>query len=194
MAWQERKYKLTGMTPMIMHNGQMASPINKWARLIKGISSKRNKTDADYEEMARLEFFGSLYMSKDDGPIVPAKNLTALIINGAKKERKGKDAGAGIFVTDHARLDYDGPRTVEELWESEEFISQEMVNVQRSKVLRTRPIFEDWSLVLHLEYEDTLVNTREIDRWLEIAGLQIGLGDWRPQYYGRYGRFNVEAV
>ena len=70
MAWQTLKYKLTSSSDMLLHNGQMANPLNKWAKLSRQISSKRAKTDADYEEMARIEFFASLYMAAD-GPVLP---------------------------------------------------------------------------------------------------------------------------
>lgn len=53
---------------MLMHNGQLADPSNEWARAIKEISGKRAKTAADYEEMARLEWLGSLYLNQH-GPI-----------------------------------------------------------------------------------------------------------------------------
>ena len=58
MAWQTLRYQLTSSSDMLLHNGQMANPLNKWAKLMKQISSKRAKTDADYEEMARIEFLG----------------------------------------------------------------------------------------------------------------------------------------
>lgn len=157
---------------------------------MKEISSKRAKTDADFEELARLEFFGGLYLTQD-GPVVPAEALTACIIEGAKKERKGKVAATGVFVTEHACLEYDGPRAAEKLWKDERFRHQSLVRIQRNRVLRTRPIFNDWAIVFTAEYEDRVVNSNKaLDRWIEVAGREVGLLDWRP----RYGRFNVEVA
>lgn len=190
MAWQSRVYRLTGTAPLLMHNGLLASPTNKWARLMKEISSKRAKTDADHEELARLEFFGSLYLTKD-GPVLPAEALTAVIIEGAKKERMGKVAATGVFVTQHACLEYDGPRTAEELWADEAFRHQALVRIQRNRVLRTRPMFDNWSAVVNVDYEDRVVaSAKALDRWLELAGREVGLLDWRP----RFGRFTVGVV
>ncbi len=53
-----------------------------------------------------------------------------------------------------------------------------------------RPIFNDWSAILTLQYEDTLVNLARVDAWLDAAGTQVGIGDWRPQY----GRFTVARL
>ena len=35
----------------------------------------------------------------------------------------------------------------------------------------------------------------KLERWLAIAGKRVGLGDWRPQKSGEYGRFDeVHAI
>jgi hypothetical protein len=56
--------------------------------------------------------------------------------------------------------------------------------------MRMRPIFREWSTVLKVNVEDTLVNPARVDEWLIAAGNQVGIGDWRPQY----GRFTVERI
>ena len=189
MAWLETKYKLTASAPLIQHNGQTADPTNRWSKAIKLISSKRAKTDADYEEMARLEFMAGLYLD-ENGPIVPAFMIDALIVNGAKKSKEGQVAKSGCFCLQHARLEYDGPRTPDELWADEVFHFAAIVRVQQSRVSRMRPIFHNWSAVVTLNIEDTMVNVARVDEWLTAAGTQVGIGDWRPQY----GRFTVERM
>lgn len=189
MAWQTLKYKLTASAPLIMHNGQTADPLNKWSKSLKLISSKRKKTDADYEEMARIEFMAGLYLN-GDGPVLPANMLDSMIVNGAKKSKEGPTAKSGCFCLEHAKLEYDGPRTANELWEDENFRFSSIVRVQTSRVSRMRPIFNEWSAVVNLNIEDTLVNPKRVEEWLNAAGTQVGLGDWRPQY----GRFTAELV
>jgi hypothetical protein len=189
MAWQKVSYKLTSDCPMIMHSGQTADPRNKWAKAIKQISGKRKKTDADYEEMARLEFSAGLYMGKD-GPIIPAANLDAMIINGAKKSREGVTAKSGVFALGDMSMIYTGPRKVDDLWEEEEFRFSALVRVGQARVARMRPIFREWSGVVTLNYEDSVLNLSRLDDWMFVAGTQVGLGDWRPQH----GRFSVERL
>ena len=189
MAWQTLKYKLTGSAPLIMHNGQTADPTNKWARLMKEISSKKKKVDADYEEIARLEFLSGLYMN-EDGPVLPANLLEAVIVNGAKKSRDGLTAKSACFCLEHARLEYDGPRKADELWKDERFRFSSIVRIQSSRVSRMRPRFENWSAIITLNIEDTLVNPSQVTEWLVTAGNQVGIGDWRPQN----GRFEVEIL
>ena len=189
MAWQTLKYKLTSSADLIMHNGQMANPLNKWAKLMKQISSKRAKTDADFEEMARIEFLASLYMAAD-GPILPSYVLDATLINGAKKSKEGMSAKSGAFCLEHARLEYDGPRTADELWADERFRHVALVRVGTAKVVRTRPVFNEWSAVVSVNIETGIVNPARVDDWWAAAGTQVGLCDWRPQH----GRFTAVRI
>jgi hypothetical protein len=192
MAWQTVSYKLTSTTTLLMHNGQMADPLNKWAKLMKQISSKRAKTDADYEELARLEFMAGLYLSPD-GPILPSNVIDSMVVTAAKKSKEGQFAKSGVFCLKHARLEYDGPRTANELWADEQFRHVALVRVQTSRVARTRPKFDNWQAIVELNSEPSIVNPTRIDDWMTIAGTQVGLCDWRPQH-GRFGAQRVKGA
>jgi hypothetical protein len=187
--WNEIKLKLTGVAPLIMHNGLLADPTNPVAKAMKQISGKRSKTEADYEELARLEFQGSLYMA-DGGPVVPSYVLEGCLINGAKKTKDGPKAKSGMFVETSVPLLYDGPRDRDGLWADEAFRLVVPVVVSRARVMRTRPIFNEWALEVPVTYDDEQANKTDIVRWAENAGRQVGLCDWRP----RYGRFEVEVI
>jgi len=189
MAWQEVKYKLISSAPLIMHNGQTADPLNKWSKLKKPITSKRKKTEADEEELGHIQFFGSLYMD-EDGPIIPGFVIDAMVVNGAKKFKEGQTAKAGCFCLQHAKLEYDGPRGAEELWNIDGFRFRVPVKIGMQKVPTTRPIFNKWSTVITLSIDDEMVNPSRIFEWLTVAGTQVGLCDWRPQH----GRFTVERL
>lgn len=189
MAWQERIYHLKSVAPMLQHNGRTANPLDTFSKRMKAVSGKRVKTDADYEELARLEYAAALYMD-ESGPVIPSQCVDAMITEAAKKQRRGKDSKAAVYCPEHAALQYAGPRTVETLWGDERFRLVANVRVQSARIVRTRPMFPEWTAAVKLHYEDGLVNPAELDQWMTIAGNSIGLGDWRP----RYGRFVVEAV
>jgi len=189
MPLQTVSYRLRSSQPLIHHNGQLADPLNQWSRLLKQITSKRKKTDADIEEMARLEFMGSLYMSKD-GPVIPADALNAMLVNAAKKSREGELAKTGVFCEDHARLEYDGPRDADSLWKAGTFRDTRGVRVNSARVQRTRPVFPEWAATVTFVVDDEVVNPARLDDWMRTAGKMIGLLDFRP----RYGRFTAERV
>lgn len=190
MAWKTMQFQLIGDAPLIMHNGQTADPLNKYARQLKTISGKRKKTDSDFEEMAKIEFFGGLYLSKEDGPILPATVLDACIIDASKKAREGMLSKSGFFTTGNSRLEYDGPRTAEEMWLNEAFRLSVPVRIGMVRVVRTRPIFQQWQTTVNVQYEDTVVNPAQVAAWFAVAGTLVGLGDWRP----RFGRFQATRL
>ena len=59
-----------------------------------------------------------------------------------------------------------------------------------SRVMRTRPIFNNWAAVVEVEFEDSILNEEQVERWVHAAGTQVGLCDWRP----RCGRFTAEKI
>lgn len=187
---QKLSFKIKGIAPLMMHNGRLADPDDPYSRAMKVITSNRKKTDADLEEIARLEFLGGLYLNKDEQVVIPGFVFEATLIGkggAARKERMGKEAAAALWVTRDFPLIYDGPQTPDELWKDKQFVDQSMVRVQTSKVKRTRPIFRDWDAEIVVEFNDNLIDEKQVKRWIEVAGEQVGLCDWRP----RLGRFSV---
>ncbi len=185
--WKELKFKLTGDGPLLMKNGQTADPLNKFVKASKEISGKRKKTDEDQLELRRLDFLGALYVG-EAGPCIPSDLITATLIAGAKKERNGPAAKAGVYSNGNFNLEYEGSRVPDELYLTH--CDVRPVRVGQAKVMRARPIFHQWTTVVTVNYEDTLCNAADVERWLGIAGQQCGIGDYRP----RYGRFFVEKV
>lgn len=156
---------------------------------MKAISSKRVKTDADHEEMARIEFLSSLYLN-EQGPVIPTTWVDATIINAAKKNKEGTLAKSGVFCKAHSNLEYEGPRTPSELWETADFRNRSLVKVGAARVMRTRPVFNSWSALIEVSIEDSIVDPSRLSYWFQIAGLYIGFGDWRPQF----GRFEAKHL
>ena len=182
--------KLTGTSPTIIHSGQMANPLNPFAKALKVISGKRKKADEDFADMARIEFMGSLYLCADGSPGWPGENVEAMLGEAARKSKEGKIAKMAMFIDGVLPLIYSGPKTAEKLWDKEEFRITVAVKVQTSRVMRTRPIFRQWELIVPIQFDESLVDEAVVLKWVEVAGQQIGLSDWRP----RYGRFTVEKV
>ena len=191
MTWQQLSVALKSEAPILLHNGQTSDPLNYYSKEIKKISSKRNKTDADHEELARLEWFASLYLNKKEQLVIPSHMLEAMFVNGAKKTRQGKQAQAGFFVENNPLLEFDGQGlTPEELWERDQNRYVMAVNVQRNKIMRTRFITEDWELNLVCNYNNEHFNKSSVVEIFQTAGANVGIGDWRP----KFGRFFVDNV
>lgn len=63
--------------------------------------------------------------------------------------------------------------------------------VQRARVMRHRARFETWTLEFHLEIEDTILDPANVHEMLNDAGRRSGIGDFRAQKGGPFGRFQL---
>jgi hypothetical protein len=130
-----------------------------------------------------------LYL-KNKKIVIPSYVLEATIIGGAKKDRRGQDFKAAMFVEDDYSLIYKGEQDPTKLYENKEFVDQSLVVINRQKVVTTRPIFKEWKLEMEIAYYPEILNEKEIITATEKAGMYVGLCDNRP----RYGRFTVEVI
>jgi hypothetical protein len=152
------KRRLTGIAPIILNNVRMANPLDDFAKALKRITGKRNKTDADFEEMRKIEWYGSLYL-KDGRVCVPGVMLDACLVAAAKKVKKGPQAKAGLFSVDDFIIEYDGPSDIDELFASK--ISTFTIQCRpqgKSTVMRTRVRFDQWAIDAEIAYNTELLN------------------------------------
>ncbi len=176
---------------LLMHNSELSDPLNPYAKALKEITSKSKKSDADHLESRRREFIGGLYFDKELGPVIPADVLDAMIIEGGRKYKLGKQFSSVVRVVDPAyKLEYSGPRTKEALWKDEGFRLVKRARVNGgSSVQRTRPLFTKWKLKFQIQSVPEVVNEANLHEALRAAGLHVGIGDWRP----KYGSFLVDS-
>lgn len=120
MSYQRLRFKLIGVSPLVMHNGRLANPLDPMATVLKAVSGKQAKTDANFEELARIEFQGGLYVG-EDAPCIPGELIEATLIAAAKKSKRGPAAKAGLLSDGNHQLAYDEPRSPDALWGDERF-------------------------------------------------------------------------
>lgn len=182
------RIRLTGTTAMLMHNDRTVNPLDPMTKAMKQVTGKRKKTDDDYEEMARLEHAAGLYMDSDVGPYLPGENISACLVGAAKITRQGTFVKQGVLITtDINPLGYKGPRTIEGLWQDENFRHMKSVKVTTSRIMRCRPIFQRWTVEADGILDPEIIDFVSLQQIAETAGHRIGLGDWRP----RFGRFEA---
>lgn len=197
---KELSFKATGVVPLLMHCNQSANPFNAYAKYQKPLQAKRKKTDIDYQEIARIEWEAGLYLHNGEVAL-PADNLERCLWDAAKRTKHGKQYKQGAMIsTDWFTLDYKGPKIKVKqngevpLAELDKYYDhykhQSMVKVSNQQILRTRPIFHDWSFEFNIMIDDQVLDDRTIVTIIENAGKYIGLCEKRP----RLGRFDVERM
>jgi hypothetical protein len=187
------KLTIRGTQPLLMHNAQLADPLNPMSKALKGVTSKVRKSDDDHLEMARLEFMGGLYIDPDPkiGPFIPGDNIFRMLIDSGRKRKLGKKVTEGVFITTPINpLAYTGPRDAEGLWAAGTFSHRASAKVGMQRVNRTRPIFRDWVVDAEVYLDTEVLDLADLESLVQIGGKLIGLGDWRPIF----GRFEADLI
>jgi len=191
MSWQTIQIEVKGLTPLLLHNGQTTDTLNPYSKRLKEVTGLRKKTDADQMEIARIEWEASLYTDEKEQVVVPGVNIESMIISAAKKIKQGVTAKASILSDGMWPLLIGGKAVkVSKILNDPAYIDKRRVVISRAAVMRTRPIFRDWDLTFSLSYDPDSVNEKDVIKMVDIAGSQIGLGDFRP----KFGRFAVTKV
>lgn len=208
---------LTGETPLLMHNDNLA-----WAEVMKkwGLDPANKKTSvAGDDRSPAWRWIGNLYTDKGK-VVIPADNMMTVLREGGKKCPTGKgqqtfksqtqsgivvDQSSWPVIVGGAEVPY---APIKALIENPEFEEHEKVAeslgfalfVKRAKIgaakhVRVRPRFDVWACGGTLTVFDDQITTDVLRNILTIAGAYCGLGDWRPsspKAPGPYGKFTVE--
>lgn len=185
-----------GISPLIMHSCKCVNPLHPIQVLVKELTAKRKKTEEDLNRLADLEWMGGAYVMdnadiqwaygkkvKDFNLYIPAENVEATLINGAKSFKKGTDVEKYCDVLDlYIPFDYGEKLAADDIVHRYEYRDTRAMNVMRNKVMRTRPRFDQWRIEFTMAYEETKIDLKTIVDAMEYAGQYVGLCDSRPKY------------
>lgn len=189
------KLKLIGTAGLLMHSDRFSNPLDPLTKAHKTLTSKRKKTDEDHELIAQSEWRGALYWSESTGPYLPTGNIRSSIWEGGKLSKLGKDIQRGTVIpSDKTPIIYKGPRDPDALWASGLFYDCRSVVISGRRIMRYRPLFNDWSVLVDIMYDPAVIDQDVLVQAAETAGNLIGIGDFRPNKGGSFGRYKVEVL
>lgn len=197
--------KIIGRSTLMNHNVQLANPLNPIVKMIKSYSGKRKKTDEDLEVLSQLEWVGGLYTSEPfediqvsngivtpvggGACILPAVGIEAAIISAAKKFKLGTTFKSAILIDEDPIIDFPGKsKPIAELIRNPKYTDVRAVTVNRAKIMRTRPVFPDWSVSFDLQYLPDQISKQQIKDVLDVGGRVVGMFEYRP----RFGSYTYE--
>jgi hypothetical protein len=182
-------YKVQGVTPLLMHNPQgMMVDAN-------GAAPSKAKRIPSPTEEAEL----GAYRTADGILAVPAiaiRNCTITAAGAFKhKTRSWRTFVSHIQIepSDLLMLSGVGPKA-KPLTEYE-IDTRRCVIKGRGAILRSRPLIKEWQTSFTFIVDVTMLPTDEprelLKAFLLEAGSRIGIGDYRPEKTGWFGRFTV---
>jgi hypothetical protein len=193
--------------PMMTHNKRLANPHCKYTQALDKINTDGRRRGADKLKVsiqrARIEWEGGFYHDETDpsgfdlGPYIPGEVFRACLVAGGKCTRNGKNVQRAVIIYDaKSKLEFDGPRRVEEMYEDGRFMDQRMCRVGTAMVLRSRPFYDDYTFKVNIGFDDTPSGIPEdtLRLVLRDAGLYAGIGDARNLGFGRWEARKVEEI
>jgi hypothetical protein len=60
--------------------------------------------------------------------------------------------------------------------------------------LRYRGEFDPWAAILPVQYNAGVMSAEQVVTLINLGGFASGVGEWRPQRNGIYGRFHVASA
>lgn len=177
---------IDGVTPLLMHSFTDAD------QMAASSGTRSAAANAD-RGTAKEQAASHLYLSSDRKTIIiPQPNIFACIMAGGKFHKAGKSKittqktsliPACVFFNEtEFPLKHDG-------WQ----VDTRAVRIPSTggRIQRHRPMFEKWGITFSLQLDNSEMSERLLRQIVDDAGNKIGLGDFRPETKGPYGRFKV---
>ena len=179
--------KLNGLNTLMMHSPKTVNPLHPLAIEMKKYTSKRKKTEDDYQKLSELEWEAGLYYDDANGLHIPAECIMKTMVNGAKLNKLGKDVERYVQAVDAcAPLDIGTTFSIDKMRHDLKFYDIRNVVVDRKRIIRTRPRFDVWRCEFDVLFDETHIDIDAIARALENAGKYVGLCEGRQLGYGRF--------
>jgi len=176
---------IVGISPLIQHQwGEKALQMMRDKHAGK---KTRTRDVRDPEQEGR----DAMYTCDDGTPGVPLTAIKSSLISAAHK-----DIGIEKTLVKKALfIRCDDSNKILKMDCDEPEIREDAVRVgQGSADLRYRPYFMRWSVDIEWEIDGQLLQIEDLLNLIDRAGFGVGIGEWRPEKGGEYGRFEVDRT
>lgn len=180
--------RIEGTTSLIQHRfgEEPETEIDKPTRLI---GSRRGTPREEAEKVTYRFPNGEMYH--------PGAAIARLLreaganhkIKGSRKSVKFAVPSAVIVLDDAIPLH--SPDTDLPISDFEVDSRPVVIPATKGRVMRHRPRLDKWAMTFHLEVDDDLLPVDFVHQLLEEGGRKLGIGDFRPEKGGPFGRFAV---
>jgi len=171
--------EIEGTTPLLQNKPEEYGFDEEWVQ---------KKASNDYEQ----EAFKKLYLDEEKNLCQPSNHIERALIEAGKKIRvkgQGKATYSKLFGSMIAIPDM---YLTHEIQDWEMFKTLVVIPSTKGRVMRYRPMLKQWKLKFNIDIEDE-IDTHAVKEALDIAGRYVGIGDWRPEKKGKFGKFHVTS-
>lgn len=178
---------ITGLTGLICHNFS-----EKARKEMAGAQAQKPKKPRGPRD-PNAEYEASFYHLPDGTIGFPCAGFKKSAIRAAKMVD-------GISMTDCRQMFFVLPDARDDSGidcvriEGEPQMRTDVIRVKTGAAdLRYRPEILDWSATLRISYDAATISPDQIASLFYRAGYSVGVGDWRPERDGDFGRFTIAS-
>lgn len=153
---------------------------------IEGKSKKRTGAMATSDVEDKLY----LYENKPHIPAVYLKNSLSEASKQFKIIGKGKSTYSKLVAS---TVDVSPDMIPLNSGEYEVFRISAVNPMTKGRMMTERPRYNKWSATFEIIINDSAVPISVLNEILEQAGKYVGIGDWRPEKKGMYGKFMITS-
>lgn len=169
--------RIEGTTPLLMNRFRDVQ--------IEG-KSKRKGEEKD------IPVEDKLYLDDDEKPYIPAVYLQRALIDAGKRLQVRGNKKATYSKIVGAVVDIE-PEAITLTGKYVPFRISAVNPMTKGRMMVTRPRFDKWSLEFQIIVNDESVGFETMNQLLVSAGQFTGVGDWRPEKKGKFGKFVVTS-
>jgi predicted RNA-binding protein (virulence factor B family) len=174
------KVRVRGISPLLLHRNSF--------EMEKLLAKARNNEAKQKVEEENYHLY--LYLDGDGRPYVPDIMLQRAFIEAAKEfQQQGKRKKTYKNIVAGGFVNINEPE-IPIISQSGYKPDKRFVKVQKNRVLRVRPRFDDWELEFTITIDES-IDHEVVKKIIEHAGAYIGIGDFRPTCSGPFGRFEI---
>ena len=177
-------FKIVGISPLLQNNPALFIGHQE----AESLSGKKKYDD---EEEARMR----VYQDGEGNYVMPSESFKRALLRAASGKKFGKAKApevvrSAVFLGGPYCILTD-PKIGRPL--KKYTIDRRSVVINRARVLRCRPCWERWATEVSLEIDLSVVHPDAVLTTLQLAGRFPGIGDYRPEKGGAYGRFQCSG-
>jgi hypothetical protein len=172
---------LIGDTPLIVHRWSEKSKRQMLDKQMKRASAGKEAKDPE------RDFRESLYVLEDGSYGFPIIGFKAAAVTACTS------IGSMTKVAARQAFHVDGEFAVIE--GDEPTMREDMVRVGMGTAdIRYRGEFKNWFTTIAVKFNANVMSAEQILNLMQTAGFAVGVGEWRPERDGQFGRFHVATA
>lgn len=132
-----------------------------------------------------------LYKSEDGKIYTPSTHLMGMLVNAGKNfkvQGKGKSTYSKLLGSS---VEVNPDAIVHKIQAWKPFAISAVNPMTKGRMMVIRPMMERWKLAFSVKFNEEDIPTDVMKNILDFGGQYVGIGDWRPEKKGKYGKFMV---